>query len=112
MAIQLSIDLSNATFADLRSLVDAARTAGVDEHTRLELEDTTLIVTVEGTDRRAPDDDVLDREEGARDWFGNQTGRGQRPVWDPSTGHQLGDAAIRSVIDILTGRQEPPRSGR
>ena len=49
MSVQLSIDLSDATFADLRALVDAARTAGVDSRARLEFEDTTLIVTADGT---------------------------------------------------------------
>ncbi|AGF72985.1 hypothetical protein [Corynebacterium halotolerans] len=107
MSVQLSIDLSDATFADLRALVDAARTAGVDSRARLELEDTTLIVTADGTTRPEPEPEILDRD---RDrGRGTSTGRNQRPAWDPTMGHQLGDAAIRSVIDILTGRQEPPR---
>ena len=65
--------------------MEGARVAGVDKHTRLELEDTTLTLEVEPDTRRA----TTTRTET------------QLP--------QLGDAAIRSVVDILTGRQEPPR---
>ncbi len=99
MPLSLSIDLSEATFADLRALVDAAHTAGVDSHTRVELEDTTLLVTIDGTAEREAEPEVIDREPETR----------PRPAFNPGTGQQLGDAAIRSVIDILTGRQEPPR---
>ena len=52
MAVSLSIDLTDATFADLRALVDAARTAGVQDSAQVELEDTTLIVTSEDTSDR------------------------------------------------------------
>ncbi len=83
--MHFSIDLNDATFADLVALVEGARVAGVDKHARLELEDTTLTLEVEPDTRRA----TTTRTET------------QLP--------QLGDAAIRSVVDILTGRQEPPR---
>ena len=63
------------------ALVEAARVAGVDKRARIELEDTTLHIKVEPS---AP---------------------GAAPQVP-----QLGDAAIRSVVDILTGRQEPPRA--
>lgn len=99
MSLSLSIDLSDATFADLRALVDAARTAGVQDNVKLELEDTTLLVTADASER----DEVShtptgerSRPESPRSPFGGQGG-------------QIGDAAIRSVIDILTGRQDPPR---
>ncbi|OFP35475.1 hypothetical protein [Corynebacterium sp. HMSC071B10] len=85
MAVHFSIDLNDATFADLVALVEGARVAGVDKHARLELEDTTLTLEVEPDTRRT----TTTRTET------------QLP--------QLGDAAIRSVVDILTGRQEPPR---
>ena len=85
MAVHFSIDLNDSTFADLVALVEGARVAGVDKHARLELEDTTLTLEVEPDTRRA----TTTRTET------------QLP--------QLGDAAIRSVVDILTGRQEPPR---
>ena len=106
MSLSLSIDLTNATFADLRALVDAARTAGVNDSIRLELEDTTLIVTAA---------DTADRVEVVDAPAGENTTRPEPPrgpfspgSWAGSGG-QIGDAAIRSVIDILTGRQEPPR---
>ena len=99
MPLSLSIDLSDATFADLRALVDAAHTAGVDSRTRGEIEDTTLLVTIDSTAERKAEAEVLDPEPET----------GARPAFMSSTGQQLGDAAIRSVIDILTGRQEPPR---
>ncbi len=106
MPLSLSIDLSDATFADLRALVDAARTAGVSDDVRLELEDTTLLVTATDTAARDEHDDVPSRPTTPR----------TEPSRSPfSSGHwgaqgsQIGDAAIRSVIDILTGRQEPPR---
>lgn len=87
MAVNMTIDLDNATFADLVALVDAARVAGIDPATKLELEDTTLNVSVEPSPRRA---------------------NSPEPSKD-RTMPPLGDAAIRSVVDILTGRQEPPR---
>ncbi|GAB3690047.1 hypothetical protein [Corynebacterium nasicanis] len=104
MAVSLSIDLTDATFADLRALVDAARTAGVEDSVRVELEDTTLIVTSEGTADRVVDASGPERprtEHSPRGPFSSGNWGGQ--------GGQIGDAAIRSVIDILTGRQEPPR---
>lgn len=93
MAVNISIDLHDATFADLVALVDAARVAGVDAHTALQLEDSTLQIAVEASNTghaRTP-----------------QAPAEQTPA--PSPLPQLGDAAIRSVVDILTGRQDPPR---
>lgn len=105
MAVSLSIDLTDATFADLRALVDAARTAGVQDSAQVELEDTTLIVTSEDTSDRtevvdAPSGERPRNDHQPRGPFGSGNWSGQ--------GGQIGDAAIRSVIDILTGRQEPP----
>ena len=89
MAVHFSIDLNDATYADLVARVEGARVAGVDKQARLNLEDTTLSLEVEPDTRRG-----TTRTE-------HPTPGGQLP--------QLGDAAIRSVVDILTGRQEPPR---
>ncbi|MCT1462789.1 hypothetical protein [Corynebacterium sanguinis] len=83
MAINLSVDVSSATFADLAALVEAARAAGVDKRSALELDGTTLVVRAE-----SPVATPAKRETGSA---------------------PLGDAAIRSVIDILNGRLEPPR---
>ncbi|TVX79269.1 hypothetical protein [Corynebacterium sp. NML180780] len=88
MAVHFSIDLTDATYADLVALVEGARVAGVDKRAALHLEDTTLSLEVE------------------------PEVRAERGEHAPATGGQLpqlGDAAIRSVVDILTGRQEPPR---
>lgn len=87
MAVNMTIDLDNAAFADLVALVDAARVAGIDPSAKLELDDTTLNVTVEPSPRRASTPEQPKERSVA----------------------PLGDAAIRSVVDILTGRQEPPR---
>ena len=91
MAVHFSIDLTDATYADLVALVEGARVAGVDKRAALHLEDTTL--SLEG------EPEVRTERSAARE-HAPATG-GQLP--------QLGDAAIRSVVDILTGRQEPPR---
>lgn len=81
MAVNFSVDLSSATFSDLAALVEAARVAGVDKRAPVTVEGTTLQLKVEpGSTTVAP---------------------AQAP--------QLGDTAIRSVIDILSGKLEPPR---
>lgn len=90
MAVNMTINLNDATFADLVALVDAARVAGVDPQTALELDGETLSLTVEPGARAA------------------EPVRG-KPEKDRTLA-PLGDAAIRSVVDILTGRQEPPRT--
>lgn len=88
MAVNMTIDLNDATFADLVALVDAARVAGVDPKTALELDGETLSITVEPGTRTPVREAAPEKER---------------------TIAPLGDAAIRSVVDILTGRQEPPR---
>ena len=87
MAVNMTIDLNDATFADLVALVDAARVAGIDPTTKLDLNDATLGISVEPTTPR----------------------RASAPEQQKERTVPLGDAAIRSVVDILTGRQEPPR---
>lgn len=146
MALNLSIDLSNASFGDLVALVDAARSAGMDPHDQVDFDGTTLSLSVdvdaflpgfagkgenaggelvdadglddaeviEGDDYPAPGGEPGDRPR--RDWSDRDHGheRYDRPPYprnplefvDTSA---IGDAAIRSVIDILTGRQDPPR---
>lgn len=88
MAVNMTIDLNDATFADLVALVDAARVAGIDPTTKLDLNETTLGISVEPTTPRR-----ASAPEQAKD----------------RTVPPLGDAAIRSVVDILTGRQDPDR---
>lgn len=158
MALNLSIDLSNASFGDLVALVDAARSAGMDPHDDLDFDGTTLSLSVDvdaffpsfadrqrsaGGELLDPedlgDDDLGDPEivDDEDDFFDSRFPRGERAhPWDePRAGRDrqqgrdsrsqyprnpfefidtsgIGDAAIRSVIDILTGRQEPPRGRR
>ncbi|RNE49545.1 hypothetical protein [Corynebacterium alimapuense] len=105
MAVSLSIDLNNGTFADLRALVDAAETAGVDDLVSLQLEGSTLVVTAEARlPRERPVSEVVDNEQGSHSSTANPRSRFER-----SGGEVIGDAALRSVIDILTNRQDPPR---
>ncbi|WP_087117754.1 hypothetical protein [Corynebacterium urinipleomorphum] len=91
MALKLSIDLQDATYGDLVALVDAARAAGVDNATALELDGSTLTLAVAapmvGGARRAP-----------RDTSG----------FDDRVVPTLGENAVRGIMDILTGRQDPP----
>src|SRR5699024_2133323 len=67
MALSLSIDLTDAAFADLRALVDAARTAGVSDRVSLVLEETTLIVTADDTTERVEVVDAPAGEHGPRE---------------------------------------------
>lgn len=90
MALNLTINLEEATYSDLVALVKAAEVAGATKHTPLVLEGTELSIDV--------------------------TTQGTTLLGSSSSEHRggpqsnIGDAAIRSVIDILTGRQEPPRA--
>ncbi|MEH0147670.1 hypothetical protein V6D40_08355 [Corynebacterium sp. Q4381] len=97
MAVNMSIDLDNATFADLVALVDAARVAGVADAAPVKLDGAALSIEVDTSARASQ----------------AKPARTSAPAESADTSHrplpQLGDAAIRSVVDILTGRQEPPR---
>lgn len=96
MAINMNIDLTDATFADLVALVDAANAAGVDRGAPLELDGSQLAISVDPAARSENSDHPRPAGRAGAD-------AAHRPL------PQLGDAAIRSVVDILTGRQEPPR---
>lgn len=91
MALNLSIDLQDATYGDLVALVDAARAAGVDNAAALELDGSTLKLSV-----AAPSVGV------ARRVHRDTSGFEDRVV--PT----LGENAVRGIMDILTGRQDPP----
>lgn len=162
MALNLSIDLSDASFGDLVALVDAARSAGMDPTDEISFDGTTLSLSVDVdaffpsfADRRddaggelidpedLDDEDFADTEILDDEYFGPPFPRGERGEYqEPRRGGRgsrdrgrgerdrddrgqyprspfefmdtsgIGDAAIRSVIDILTGRQEPPRGRR
>lgn len=91
MALNLSIDLQDATYGDLIALVDAARAAGVDNATALELDGSTLKLSV-----AAPSVGVARRA--TRDISS----------YEDRVVPKLGENAVRGIMDILTGRQDPP----
>lgn len=89
MALHLSLDLDNSTFADLAALVEAARTAGISADARIEVTENTLSITSAGdpTHARTP-----------------RTPGPERPM--PSAGS---DAALKFIAELLGG---PDRGGR
>ncbi|HJG42954.1 hypothetical protein [Corynebacterium phoceense] len=97
MALTLRLDLSSANVADLEALLAAARAGGIGSEGRLSLDGTELVLSVaepaatQGAPRPATPDS---------------------PQHSNPVGHvgPVGEAAIRSVIDIVTGRQNPPRT--
>ncbi|MGP6172746.1 hypothetical protein [Corynebacterium sp. A21] len=131
MALNLSINLNDASFGDLVALVDAARSAGMDPHDQINFDGQTLSLEVDVdaffpsfADRGGveeidtetePEPEII--EDTAEDFFGPH--RRSRNPWEGGRSpldfvdtSGIGDAAIRSVIDILTGRQEPPKGPR
>lgn len=95
MPLNLSIDLHDATLADLTALVEAARTAGMDPTTELTLEDGVLNIRAAGNPdggRRPRFDkfekfDIMDRP-------------------GPSAGT---DAALRFIAELLGGNERGDR---
>lgn len=99
MSLRISLPLEEATLADLESAVAAARAAGMGNRATIEVdaETTTLTITAGADSALTPDLDA---------WVRTSTGS--------RAGHEngvagIGEQAVRSVIDILTGRMEPPR---
>ena len=86
MALHLSLDLHGATLGDLEALVAAARSAGAESSSAIDVDTHEQVLHV--------------RAHGLR-----RAAQGE-PRTETSG---VGEAAVRSVIDILTGRQEPPR---
>ncbi|MDK8449495.1 hypothetical protein [Corynebacterium mastitidis] len=86
MALHLALDLHGATLGDLEALVSAARSAGAEDSSAIDVDtqNLTLSVCAHSPRRSVPE-----------------------AAGAPHNG--VGEAAVRSVIDILTGRQEPPR---
>ncbi|MCZ9308249.1 hypothetical protein ACUY3K_06020 [Corynebacterium uberis] len=119
MSLTLSLDCTSATLADVESLVAAARAAGAPAQTRLRLVDSNL--TLELPAGHAGETDAARAgADSARSGGPAQSGAhsgGARPASrgdgfggagnNPMGG--VGEAAVRSVIDILTGRQDPTR---
>ncbi|WCZ32897.1 hypothetical protein [Corynebacterium massiliense] len=113
MALTLSVDISDATFADLTAVITAAQAAGVKPDAQLSLEGSTLHITIDKPESAGHQNlpHHGPRHGGDRgpqpahhDAPGPRNSRGSRNPVGP-----VGEAAIKSVVDILTGKQEPPR---
>lgn len=90
MSLNLSLDLSDASLAELSALLSAARAAGAQQNNELRIEGTVLTIEIaQPEDKPAPQHP---RAEGR--------GRPERP---------LGESTIRSIIDALNDRIDPPR---
>ncbi|MDK6260810.1 hypothetical protein [Corynebacterium frankenforstense] len=104
MSLSLTVDLNTATLADLEALVAAARTAGVSTGASVTLDGDCQTLTVVA-DNPASDTDPARHAQ--------RPGDGEHarefPTLTADNIGGVGEAAVRSVIDILTGRQEPPR---
>lgn len=87
MAVELSIDLANATFSDLVKLVDAARTAGVDSEAQINLDDEVLRVVAEGPVAPRPVEQV-----------------GQARPTNPLNSANT-DVALKFLAELLSGRE-------
>ncbi|MDN6099817.1 hypothetical protein [Corynebacterium flavescens] len=96
MSLTLSLDLSSASVAELSALLAAARAAGVQPSTKLSVEGSVLTIDVTQPETNPA------RQEGWEDARANtgRTGRSDRPV---------GETTIRSLIDLLNERLDPPR---
>lgn len=103
MAVNLSIDLNDATYGDLVALVDAARTAGADSATSLELDGTMLKVSV-----AAPSVSMARRDDAAARYTRDARQTRDTPGFEDRVLPVLGENAVRGIMDILTGRQDPP----
>lgn len=90
MALELSLDLQGATLGDLEAFVAAARSAGAQANSEITFAADDGVVSVRAQASRRTPHNVSPGA--AREHVGG-----------------VGEAAVRSVIDILTGRQEPPR---
>lgn len=89
MSLNLSLDLSDATLADLEALLAAARAAGCDPAAALSVEGTVMHVDV-AKPRVHPDVSKPDTS--------------RRTNLDRSTA----ESTIRSIIDALSERLDPP----
>lgn len=98
MELKLSLDLDGATLRDLQQFVATAENAGVQNSATLGVEGT--VVHLETHSVQTP-----------RTRTESQHPKGDDPT--PTSEFRIpgvvGEQAIRSVIDILTGKQEPPR---
>lgn len=101
MSFQLQLDVDSATVGELAALLSAARAAGVRDDDALELDGTTLTIAVSaphtGASRGGQNLDALHRQDDLdREGGADSRSRGR--------GDGIGEATIRSLIDILNER--------
>ena len=89
MSLNLSLDLKDATLADLEAFLAAARAADSDPHAALSVDGTVMRVDVDKPRVRP-----VEPQKGAQ-----QRSRVDRPV---------AEHTIRSIIDALSERLDPP----
>ncbi|WP_237801014.1 hypothetical protein [Corynebacterium accolens] len=101
MSFQLQLDVGSATVGELAALLSAARAAGVRDDDALELDGTTLTIAVSspqtGASRAGQNVDTPQRA----DDFEREGGADSR---SRGRGDRIGEATIRSLIDILNER--------
>lgn len=101
MSFQLQLDVDSATVGELAALLSAARAAGVRDDDVLELDGTTLTIAVAaphtGTSRVGQN---LDASHGPED-RDHESGADSR---SRGPGDRIGEATIRSLINILNER--------
>ncbi|HAT1302455.1 TPA: hypothetical protein I8V98_000774 [Corynebacterium striatum] len=95
MSLNLSLDITTATLADLEAFLAAARAASATDDADLVLDGTYLRVDVSSPRAEKPQAENP-----------QATAHPRHSVEQP-----LGDNAIRSIIDILSERLDPPRGG-
>ncbi|MCG7234197.1 hypothetical protein MHX62_07935 [Corynebacterium sp. ACRQM] len=101
MSFQLQLDVDSATVGELAALLSAARAAGVRDDDVLELDGTTLTIAVSapqtGASRAGQNVDAPQRaDDFEREGSADSRSRGR--------GDRIGEATIRSLIDILNER--------
>ncbi|APT89273.1 hypothetical protein CFRA_08430 [Corynebacterium frankenforstense DSM 45800] len=104
MSLSLTVDLNTATLADLEALVAAARTAGVSTGASVTLDGDSQTLTVVADQPTSATGSARHAERP-----GDGENSREFPTLTADNIGGVGEAAVRSVIDILTGRQEPPR---
>ncbi|WP_211272771.1 hypothetical protein [Corynebacterium phocae] len=98
MALSLRLDLEKATIADLEALLAAARSGGADGGSEVSLDGTQLVIDADTAGAPRPAQPATAREPESPASKSDSFRDAVAPV---------GDAAIRTVIDILSGRQNP-----
>lgn len=101
MAIELRLDTANATLAEIEAFVAAARAAGASGADRVRRDGTQMVLDAAA---------VADKpREAPRRSAGESAPAGQPLNLNTERVAQVGDAAIRGLIEVLANRQEPGR---